>query len=641
MAKYSVGLHPPTHILHGAAVESPSREESEGASPARSMSLNAKQLTYGLKEQRKEFQKAGLTANLDTFIEAQFFMRRQILDILLDPRHKIDQECGYPTDITPILYKLMYGRDGLSKRVVELLPKESWKIQPEVFETHDPDVETAFEQAWEALVKRLNVWPFLKRADILSGIGRFGVVLLGLDDGRDMSEPVDGIDDMGEKYGDFQHSLVFLRTFDETVARVNMRESNTNNPRFGKPTMYTLTFKDLDITELAGSGIATVGDVTKRVHWTRVLHLADNREMSDIYGCPRMKPVFNRLMDVRKVAGGSAEMFWKGAFPGISFELMPGIGDAEVDQAALQQQMTMYSSGLQRFIALTGMTAKSLSPQIADPEKHLDAQLKLICIALGVPMRVFQGVEEAKLASSQDAKGWNMRLREREVDYLSPMVICPFVDRLIAVGVLPEPEEYEVYWEDLNTASDTEKAAITLQKAQALAAYVSSGANAVMGPADFLEEVMGLERDKVDEILKKADVDQLLDDEDEDGGAPASGDGTGAKQPAKKSSGSAADGSQKAEDTAVKNRRVRVVVKLRNSAGGGGNETEKDPFDLAAQFGGASRPEKKRKGPKRSGEYRDKYKAAKPPNKKSGGPGIAPTVTSMLEEASSDQATKP
>ena len=42
--------------------------------------------------------------------------------------------------------------------------------------------------------------------------------------------------------------------------------------------------------------------------------------------------------------------------------------------------------------------------------------------------------------------------KERQEGYLTPFVIRPFVDRLIALGVLPTPEEgYIVFWPDLGT----------------------------------------------------------------------------------------------------------------------------------------------------------------------------------------------
>ncbi len=473
--------------------------------PQDAVRTNAERMAANISTQRDVFKSKGVAMNAQALIEADFLIRRSILDILLDPRHEIDKECGYPADITPLMYHMLYERDGLAKRIVDILPDESWAADPDVFENEGG--ETSFEIAWEALVKRLNIWHMLHRADRLSGVARFGILLLGLGDGEDYSSPADGINERGEKVGDAENSLLFLRAFDETLVRVNLRESDVSNPRFGRPTLYTLIFKDLDITELAGSGIATIGDVTKRVHWTRLIHLADNREMSEVYGVPRMKPMFNRIMDVRKVLSGSGEMFWKGAFPGISFELNPGVGDVELDMDTIKEEMERYQNGLQRYLALTGMTAKSLAPTVADPKEHLIAQLDQICIALGCPKRIFTGSEEGKLASSQDAKSWAKRCAHRQQKYITPMVIRPFIDRLVALGVLPEPKQYDVFWPDLLVVTDQEKANAALIKTQALQAYVTGGVDQIMSIEDFLEEVMGMSTDKIQEMERGAKID--------------------------------------------------------------------------------------------------------------------------------------
>ena len=55
-------------------------------------------------------------------------------------------------------------------------------------------------------------------------------------------------------------------------------------------------------------------------------------------------------------------------------------------------------------------------------------------MAYGVPYRILVGSEEAKLASSQDKRTWNERVQKRRDNYLTPMVVRPFVDRLIALG---------------------------------------------------------------------------------------------------------------------------------------------------------------------------------------------------------------
>jgi len=240
------------------------------------------------------------------------------------------------------------------------------------------------------------------------------------------------------------------------------------------------------------------------VHYSRVIHIADNRQNSDVYGMPRMKPVFNRLLDLRKIAGGSGEMFWKGGFPGISLEAANPDEDVTFDPEATKEEMDKYMNGLQRYISLVGMTAKSLAPQVADPSNHVDIQLKLIATTLGIPWRVFIGSEQAQLASGQDMKAWNRRINRRRTEYLTPFIIRPFIDRLMEMGALPAVEEYDVKWPDLNTPSDEEKATVGEKQTNALSKYVSTGMDALMPPFHFLTLIMGYSDEEANGILEEA-----------------------------------------------------------------------------------------------------------------------------------------
>ena len=49
---------------------------------------------------------------------------------------------------------------------------------------------------------------------------------------------------------------------------------------------------------------------------------------------------------------------------------------------------------------------------------------------------------------------WNKRVIKRQHDYVSPMVIRPLIDRLIEMGVLSEPKEYEIKWPSIVDESE-------------------------------------------------------------------------------------------------------------------------------------------------------------------------------------------
>lgn len=474
--------------------------------------------------------------------------RQEILSRLLETKRDVNDECDYPKGIVSAdYYQELFDREAIAARVVQVLPRESWQVQPSVYEDEDPEVLTPFEEAWKTLGSQLRgetswyyeeecspIWEYLRRVDELSGIGQFGILLLGINDGRELNEPVEGIEGtdyvgpyaLGDMtptmtYGDplgqtkipvgrsqpskdpegnpdhtfdvttavlddaeeeeppvegedeeesdpadpFGKStkpkqelkkLLFIRAFPESLVQITQFESCQSNPRFGQPVMYSVTLSD-PRQSVGGIGLPMA---TVNVHWTRVIHVADNLGSSEVFGVPRMRPVLNRLLDLRKLYSGSAEMYWRGAFPGYSLETQPSLGgDVPVNTEGLRDMWENYQNGLQRALFLMGMTAKSLAPQVVDPTPQINVQLEAICILLGIPMRVFKGTERGEMASSQDDAAWNDRLRLRQRNYITPRLLVQFIDRLIATGVLPEPT-YEPPPDDFSDAALLEEGAM-------------------------------------------------------------------------------------------------------------------------------------------------------------------------------------
>ncbi len=476
-------------------------------------------MTEEIVEKPKGKMKRLFTNMKEAIANSTLIRRADFISQMFDPRRDIDKECGYPKDITIEQYRGLYDREGAGKRVVEFWPDESWTLRPNVFETEDPE-ETEFEKAWKELETAKHIFFHLHRIDVLSGIGRFGVLLLGLDDGKPLNEPVDGINpDTGEASigSRAERKLLYLRAFDESFATVELRENDESKERFGQPVMYSLTLSEM------GAATGTTQALTQRslkVHWTRVIHIADNRETSEIFGIPRMQTPYNRVYDLRKILSGSGEMFWKGAFPGYALESNPQVGPNDLDTVSLREQLANHFNGLQRYIALAGMTIKSLAPQVSDPTEHIEVQMKNIAFTLGVPWRKFIGSEQAQLASEQDTRTWNGRVKRRNDIYLSPMVIRPTLDRLILIGILPEAE-YKVEWPDLNTVTDEEKAKVAKERTEGFAKYVTSGADQLVPPEEYLSLIHGFNPEEVKQIMEAAktflaEVDENdLDDPDD------------------------------------------------------------------------------------------------------------------------------
>ncbi len=410
----------------------------------------------------------------------------------LDKRRNIADECGYERD--PSAEKLLefFISDAYANRVCQVWPRECFQVFPSIYET-EAERETPFEKAFDEMCSKYGgslgllqgdqgsmLWEDVQNADILSGIGSYGVILLGIDDGKPMSEAAD-IKSKKER------KLNYLRPLPETMARVNRLNTDSTSPRYGEPESYTVTLTDTT-NMLSGSGLVVGGTIKSEVvHWTRIIHLVENKLTSKVYGEPRMRPVLPQLQNLQKVAGGSAEMFWKGGFPGIFFGTHPALGgDVTLDTEAIKDQMEGWENSLQRWLAGPGMTAQVLSPNVADPMNHVLIQIEGICINLTMPKRIFMGSERGELASSQDDAAWNDRVKGRQIGYLTPRVIVPLIERLIMLGVLPPPKRLFVNWPDVTSQTPMDKMLLAEKKVTVVGAYIAQGADAIIPPTTLL-----------------------------------------------------------------------------------------------------------------------------------------------------------
>lgn len=399
------------------------------------------------------------------------------------PDRNVAVECGYPAVIDIGNFRRLYDRHGLAQRAVDCLPNECWKHHPLMYET-ERQRTTGFERDWKSLCRRIPMWSVLHRADRLAGLGRYGVVYLGFDDlgnGRTPAAPVDETR---------KNKLLFAQVYTEDLAEIVALDESDSSERAGLPVKYRLT---------VGETRSPAGDVlmkgrTVEVHWTRVVHLADGIDTSPVYGRERMRAVYDYLLDLRKVLGGSAEMFWKGAFPGFSLEMLPEYIGNPLDDETIKAEMDAYHNHLQRYIALEGFKVNPLAPGISDPTPHVTQLINAICATLEMPVRLFMGSESGHLASTQDSGNWNGRVTGRRSLYVEPFVIRPTVDRLIRYGVLAAPrnpdKDYIITWPDLNSVSEKDRADIALKAAQTLMQYATSGAEKVYPFALFLTNVM-------------------------------------------------------------------------------------------------------------------------------------------------------
>lgn len=392
------------------------------------------------------------------------------------------QALGYMSAITFADYYARYRRQDIAKAIIDRPVKATWQGSLELVESNEPK-DTAFEIAWDKLNRDLGLKTRFSRLDRLTGIGKYGVLLLGFNDTKK-------IDDFQKEVSVGRKELKYVRPFGEDSAQIEKYEENPVNPRYGLPLEYKIT----------------VGDPNSKstrlvvVHYSRVIHITDSPLESEVFGTPRLEAVFNRLMDVEKLVGGDAEMFWRGARPGYHGKLQPDYQLTEATKEDLQDQIDEYENNLRRILINEGIDLDALEQQIADPATHFQVQLQCISAETGIPLRILTGSERGELASSEDRSEWLSYVQTRREEHAEPCIVRPFVDYMIKVGVLPTPEkDYSVKWADLFAQSEKARVEIGKARANAIREYTSNPmAMEVIPPSMFMETCLGYTSEQIE-----------------------------------------------------------------------------------------------------------------------------------------------
>lgn len=408
---------------------------------------------------------------------------------------------GYKRELIYEDYFSQYDRQDIAKAVIDKPVGATWRGGVNIIESDD-DEDTALETAWDELNKRLSLLSKFARLDRLTGIGRYGVLLLGLDDVKekeDFNKPVAIIG---------QRKLNYVKPLSENSAVIKDFEDDPTNERFGQPKTYEVGSTDPNNPE-------TLTPIL--VHWSRIIHVTGDLLESEIYGTPRLRPIFNRLNDIEKLAGGSAEMFYRGARPGYQGKPDEDYNVTAEMQDTLQDQIDEYEHNLRRILINQGIELKPLAMQIADPSNHLDIQIQMISAETGIPKRILTGSERGELASKDDKDSWNELITSRREEFADPLIVTAFINRMILYRILPKPQKegFSVVWVDLWAPSEKEKAEIGKTISEAIAFYTRNIESiALIPPMAFIKFILGLSDEKISliEEEKKAQVNEEIED---------------------------------------------------------------------------------------------------------------------------------
>jgi hypothetical protein len=439
-----------------------------------------------------EFQNI-ITNTLDRVALSNFFTTHK-------GERDVNKIYGYPKKLKDEHFQARIERQDIAKRIVEAYPTACWGDMPKIEDDSETQEETEFEKSFVKLCKKLNLIKYIKNLDILAGWGHYSVLLIGINDGQDFSKPLN-LNNLKED------DILYLSPRTENLARISEFDQDLRSKNYGKPLYYTIKSGGY----ASNDGGQLMSSQFQQVHYTRVIHVAENALTNDVIGTPRLEPVYNRLIDLDKIVGGSAETFFLNSRGGMHLDIRDVSNNFEnSDKKSLVKNMQDYTNSLTRFIQTAGMDVEAINHNIADPKNHFDVLISLISATTEIPKRILLGSEQGQLASTQDFNNFQERVKKRQHNYCEYTILRPIIDFFINTGVLPTPKnnEYNVVWQNLEAVDELKKAEISLKKSQAIASYVNSPeANMMIPPKQFMEEVLNLEY-REDDLLEMDNRDE-------------------------------------------------------------------------------------------------------------------------------------
>ncbi|QRG24114.1 anti-CBASS protein Acb1 family protein [Halorubrum coriense] len=390
-------------------------------------------------------------------------------------------------------YYAMALRNPYAYAVTFLPSMTSWRDPPRIVDDAEAgENETAFESDVDDLLRDHDLWSYASRADMLAGIGTFGVLVLEFDD-VEQDDVGDG--DPKEGFGAEVNGATGLQGL-RPYSRESIEEVKLGGPgsgRWGEPIRYELDLSDENDEEFA---IDEGGPDSMWVHHSRVIHIHSDQLLDDeVRGIPRQQPVYNNLVDIEKTLGSAGELAYRASAWGININIAPEF-DVEDNGEKMREHLARWQSGLENVLRTHGADdVKSLGGEDIDPQPVIDPNVEAISAQTGIPQSVLKGNETGERATTQDLKEWYGKIQERREQFVTPTIVRELIDRLIEYSVVSPPSNgagsYSVEWTPLHELSQKDQAEIQHTRAQALKKWTGGMPEAMLTrqqQAEYIED---------------------------------------------------------------------------------------------------------------------------------------------------------
>lgn len=353
----------------------------------------------------------------------------------------------------------MSRREGISNRITHGVAKTCWRDGFELLsDPEDPETTEMVDDL--ELLKQIGMVAKLEAADILNRIGRFSVLLVGVPDSLELKDPIG-------RANPNQLDQIYFKAFAYDGITINEWDKDETSPRFGLPLIYQVNRGN----NTQRHEKDTAGTRTLNVHWSRIVHLNENGLVSDIEGMGALEPVFNRILDLDKTVGGSAEAYFRNARGKIAYEIDPTFSadllNIEGSKEAFNDAAEEFTNQWKDHTVAIGAKVKTLPTIHESPLDTVKVIIWSISGYTGIPGRILTGEGAGQLAGSEDQMAYNQLIADRQRQKCATWAwgVLKILDE---AGMIALDPKWKLIFTQQKPATEQQQVSMDLQRADTL-----------------------------------------------------------------------------------------------------------------------------------------------------------------------------